>query len=730
MNLEEFHSVLEQQDARGYELNSQQREAVDYNGGPLWIIAGPGSGKTEVLVTRTLRLLCVEPRVAPRSMLITTFTKKAARNLEDRLASYMTALQAADSSLQSVDLADLRVGTIHSLCNDILQEYRAPNYQNVRLLDEVDQHLFVYKRAEIANNTDLNFWRFFGYAVLDWNRGSSNPPNKWQRTKTAVVLFNHIVEDVVDVATMSTQGGYWATLAAYYSQYAAVLAQTYRCDWAHLQLRFLEFLNTPAGQRFLNGDGADYLPLEHILVDEYQDTNPIQERIYLALGQRAPYNIAVVGDDDQALYRFRGGTVAGMVNFDRACQAQYGIAPRQVPLLSNYRSHPAIVDFFNNYIESHPEMRVPGTRAPGKQSVVAASSISGAYPAVGWISRSLARDLPAAVADLVVDHLIADGIISDYSQCAILFRSTKDSPQNAGPYIAEFRRRGVPIYNPRSKSFMEAEEVQTLLAAVIRTIDLDNVWASNQLRDLGSAVQEWINTLQVVESNSANNAAALIDYITRSNATIRRLCQRTPGGYLDTTLHQIIYRILACEPFPTWQRDPERNYRLSKVTRLIESYHSMGLDTLRAASDGQALDTIFLNNLYYTFLGYLIDTGIDDDEDDEVVVPQGMLPFMTIHQSKGLEFPFVVVTKLGGSPRVGVAQILEGQLTPFRRDLYPRPVRTPEILAFEDDVRLYYVAYSRAEYGLILVATQDQLKNAVSIPARDFNTFRWNTPVI
>jgi DNA helicase-2/ATP-dependent DNA helicase PcrA len=150
MDLATFHACLEQLGARGYPLNQRQRDAVDHGSGPLWIIAGPGSGKSEVLVTRTLKLLCVDPQVPPRSIFLTTFTTKAARNLEDRLSAYLLALQGADPSLRAVDLSDLRIGTLHSLCNDILQEYRYPAYQNVRLLDDVEQHLFAYRCADIA----------------------------------------------------------------------------------------------------------------------------------------------------------------------------------------------------------------------------------------------------------------------------------------------------------------------------------------------------------------------------------------------------------------------------------------------------------------------------------------------------------------------------------------------------------------------------------------------------
>lgn len=730
MNLNFFHQVLAGQNGRGYDLNQNQRNAVEYDGAPLWIIAGPGSGKTEVLVTRTLRLLCVGNQIDPRSMLITTFTKKAARNMEDRLASYLSVLQAAEPSLNSVDLADLRIGTIHSLCNDILLEYRAPAYQNVRLLDDVDQHLFVHRYAAIVGEQDLGFWSTFEYAVSYWSRNSSRPPNKWQRAKTAVNLFNHIVEDLVDIDLMRARGGSWAQLANYYVQYRDALQQRYRCDFAHLQLRFLDFLNTQAGQRFLDGDGSNHLPLKQVLVDEYQDTNPIQERIYLALAQRSPHNLTVVGDDDQALYRFRGGTVACMVNFDQACQTAFSVQPYQIPLLDNYRSHNSIVTYFNDYITSHPEMLDPGVRAPGKQNVTASSSISGTYPAVSWISRQRTGDLASAVANLVEGHLIRDGIIQDLSQCVILFRSTKDSPQNAGPYLAEFARRNIPVYNPRSKSFMESVEVQCLLAALINTVDLDGIWAGNLMRELTPTVQGWVNTLRAIFNDPSYNTTALLNYIQNSNRELRRLCQTNPGSFLGVSLHEILFRIISLEPFRTWRQNPERNLRLSKVTRLIESYHSMNLDALRADPGGNALAPNFLEQFYYMFIGYLIDTGIDDDEDEEVVVPQGSLPFMTIHQSKGLEFPFVIVTQMGNSPRTGAAQILENELAPFRRDLYPRTTRTPDVLAVEDDIRLMYVAYSRAEYGLIMVGTPGQLRDSVTIPSRDFTNFRRTIPVI
>ncbi|MHC0066863.1 UvrD-helicase domain-containing protein [Nostoc sp. UIC 10890] len=735
IDLTTFHQCLVQATARGYDLDEKQKEAVKYGDGPLWLLAGPGSGKSEVLVTRTLKLLCVDG-VDPGSILLTTFTDKAARNLQDRLATYLAALQNAELNLKDVDLADIRIGTLHSLCNDILQEYRHPDYQNVRLLNQVEQDLFTYQYTDISDYQDLAFWQHFDYAVRYWY-DKKYPPRKWLRAKAAVTLFNHIVEDYVDIQLMLNAGGYWAILAKFYQQYAQALKDKYRCDFAHLQECFLNFTTSDVGHNFLQGSDQNP-PLLYVLVDEYQDTNPIQEQIYLALANRSPHNITVVGDDDQALYRFRGGNVTCMVNFDQACMAKFNQSPHQIQLDNNYRSHPEIVNFFNHYITSFPEMTQPGVRAPGKEPVKSASSIAGAYPAVSWIQTKKVGDLANTVAEFITNHLIGDKIISDLSQCVLLLRSAKDSQQNAGQFIAAFQQYGIPIYNPRSKSFMESEEVQCLLAALIQVIDSNRTFQVKkdpQGKPFSwiTTIQQWFNTLDRVRNDHSIPTKLLDDYLNKSNAELPKICANSlnkmdQGRFLKLNLLEIIYRILSREPFKTWKQDPIKNLRLAKVTRLFEGYNSFNLDVLQSNINGNYTDDSFLNRLYNMLIGYLIETGIDDDEDDEIIFPPGYLPIMTIHQSKGLEFPFVfVVMKLGREGKVGAAQMLEQTLAPFRQVLYPRDTRNPEDLAIEDDIRLLYVAYSRAQNGLILIGTKDQIKNHISVPNRNHQEFQRNT---
>jgi len=243
-------------------------------------------------------------------------------------------------------------------------------------------------------------------------------------------------------------------------------------------------------------------------------------------------------------------------------------------------------------------------------------------------------------------------------------------------------------------------------------------------------VQIWIDSLNTVNNDPAIPTQSLVNYITQSNTSLAQTCALHPNNFINLNLLEILFRILSLEPFRTWKRDPVQNLRLSKVTRLLESYQSFNLGNLRANAVGTEIDSTFLNQFYFMFVSYLIEAGIDDDEDEDIIVPRGYLPIMTIHQSKGLEFPFVFVAQLGQKSPVGSAQILENDLTPFRQDLYPRISREPDLLSLEDDIRLLYVAYSRAQYGLILVGTREHIASHVAAPGRDDKLFRRNIRVI
>jgi DNA helicase-2/ATP-dependent DNA helicase PcrA len=253
-------------------------------------------------------------------------------------------------------------------------------------LDEFDRLLFIYEHSDLASSgsqqsVHLPLWRNFHYLVsrysrvtgYRWGQTSTYLPHRWLRANATVRLFDRIVEDRINVNQMRLQGGVWNTLADSYEAYRTQLEANIRCDFAHLQQKFIDFLATPNGSRFLNGDGSSEHPgIRHVLVDEYQDTNPIQEEIYLGLASCPPHNLCVVGDDDQSLYRFRGGTVECMVNFDQACRSAWGqhVQITQRSLSTNYRSQSTIVSWCDEYIRSFSFMTQPWARVANKPNLL------------------------------------------------------------------------------------------------------------------------------------------------------------------------------------------------------------------------------------------------------------------------------------------------------------------------------------------------------------------------
>lgn len=710
-------------------LTPDQERIVRHPGGPGWVLAGPGSGKTEVLTIAVLRLLYVEGdpvqmnRVPPEAIFVTTFTDKAARNLEDRILNYRARLVAADPTLAGIDVSKLRIGTLHGLANDLLQEFRAPNYQNVRLMDEFEQALFVREHVSLikAPNAaaEIAFWQNFPWLFTprEWQPTRAYPPSRWNSTRKLVVLLNRIVEDRVSVSGLRAARGQLARLADLYEEYLRHLHANFRCDFSQLQGRFFDFLGTPLGQSFLEGDGTPANSgIQWVLVDEYQDTNPMQEEIYFRLAERAQHNLLVVGDDDQAMYRFRGGSVECMVTFDQACQAFWGIPATSVTrysLVDNFRSNTAIVGFFNDYITAFPLMGTPGARSP-KPPIVARKVIPQTYPAVGRIVGKTLPDVARLFAQTAAE-LINTGRVNDASECCLLLKSTKESPHNAGPYVAALAAEGLSVYNPRNKSFMEQEEVQGLLGAILAVVDPRRRYAQDpaNANSIPAAEAEFRAAYDALEAAHPD----LANYIARCRAAVLG----KPGSPFDCNLQELAYYVMSREPFSTWQNDPVRRFRLARITKLLEAYSSTPvLDPttgqprpnvtrgfMRGSTDfpGEVVAP-WLYSFYHLFLTYVVDAGMNDEEDDEVICPPGMVPVMTMHQSKGLEFPFVFVGHMGDNATVGPSHHLETLFSAYPANPARSFVRRPEIeRAAMDMIRQYYVAYSRAEYALIFLGT-------------------------
>lgn len=712
----------------GRKLNNEQKQAVSHDNGPLWILAGPGSGKTEVLVLRCLKVALVDG-VEPRAIILTTFTEKAARALQERLLTRKAAIQKKFPSIADVNISDIRVGTLHSIANDIMHEFRYLPYQNIQLLDELEQLMFVHKKAAIAASgwpkkpPPDDFWVTFGF-LLD--RITGFYPGRWKRAKAGVDLFNRIVEDRIDTDAMmmplecTTSGRddvaseiNLKRAVDLYQDYAAELERENLVDFAHLQLHFLRFLNSPQAGAFLEGDGSATRPgVRHVLVDEYQDTNPIQELIYFQLASQPPHNLSVVGDDEQALYRFRGGDVRCILSFEAAVKKFFRERVTKIYLTANYRSLEPIVNFYNLLAQSTESTRML-RELVGKPNISAVRTDKVDHPAVVQIRRPNVTETAQEFARFLLS-IHRKGIINDYSDCTLLVRSTRERRPNgnlteAGEYANQLRSVKVPIYNPRSRAMLEEPEVQVTLGAMLEFLDSENAIdeLSRKQTFQNRVMRDWREIFRIYAAKQP-----LGKYV---ESGAHAISQMPKSRRLDMELLEIFYTIISQKPLRQAQDDPEQTLRLSVLSSVLDAFTSVhGPEVMTDDRNEGRISIQWKRAFYFSFLDLLISEGLNDFEDVEESFPEGRLPIMTFHQAKGLEFPIVFV----GSLNVTADQVkwkaqskefaLEDMLKPWRLSLGSE--KLPPFDAFEraeqDTIRLYYVAYSRAKDLLVLLSPE------------------------
>ena len=281
--------------------NPEQEQAILHVEGPLYIPAGPGSGKTRVLLWRTLNLI-VFHGINPEEVFLSTFTEKAAFQLQEGLR----ALLGAVTTLTNVpfDISSMYVGTVHSLCRRLLTDRRfSAERKRSRaplLMDEIDQYIYLYKRARWEELTSHLGWGDEANENINEYFSRRKSPSKHTAVMNCISFFNRLSEENIDPrgAQELVGDGDLRKLLNFYEEYLASLSEpppAGTMDFSLLQQRALRVLKRHESSNKI---------FRHVIIDEYQDTNPVQEQIYFELA-RGYNNLCVVGDDDQGLYRIQ-----------------------------------------------------------------------------------------------------------------------------------------------------------------------------------------------------------------------------------------------------------------------------------------------------------------------------------------------------------------------------------------------------------------------------------------
>ncbi len=757
--------------------NPAQKQAILHSEGPLYITAGPGSGKTRVILWRTLNLL-VFHNVPPDEICLTTFTEKAATQLREGLQALLG--HVSNVTKRQFDLSAMYVGTMHSLCLRLLADRRfSPDRlrpRPPRLMDQLDQYFFLYRRRnwsdllameglDIEDNGSLIVNEVFG--------GSYD--SRHEAATHCIALFNRLSEECIepqialewlgeDVETQYFLNKHgidpsgMAMLLRLYGHYRTMLAtreNTPCADFALIQQAAYDALceQPTSGSVF-----------RHVIVDEYQDTNTIQERLFVKLAE-GHRNLCVVGDDDQALYRFRGATVENFVEFPSRCRQHLGIEPNHVELSVNYRSRPPIVSYYRRFIDLCNWTRKDGQgqyRVAGK---VLRPFRDDSGPAVVATRGGSPEDCFEEIADLVV-RLLKAKRVTDPNQIAFLYPSLK-TPQCTRA-IAALEARGLKVYAPRAGKFLqvpEATDMLGLLAHIIGPGGLGGYHAAargqyTQYRNwLSGAVeraqdlmaedahlaqyvsfrQEEIETTiadgkvlqQVLESHGweqgdeydparmkralgvapglserarrqfARNS--LDDAVSRFREqghpmNLRYVVRRVTG--LDWSLLDAFYQLCGMRHFrdafdlAESGEDEGPACNLSLVSQYLRRY----LDQYGAMLTADTLnDQMQMRLLFGSYCYALWRLEESEFEDPDNPFPKGRIPFLTIHQSKGLEFPVVVLGnpfKLDRGP-----QKTEVMVHRFVSREEGEPL---DRMSEFDIMRMFYVSLSRPQNLLVL----------------------------
>ena len=680
--------------------NPQQQKAIHTTEGPLLIIAGPGSGKTFTLVERIYHLIS-DHGIPPERIFVSTFTEKAAAELITRVSSRL----AADNI--SVNLNEMYIGTFHSICLRFLEENREFTRlkRNFTLLDQFDQQYFLYQRLR-------DYQEIEGSEHIINSRG-------WRGAATLMTWVNKVSEEALDPEILlNAAEPEVQALGRCYQQYQKHLEEENYLDFSTIQIEALRLLE---GHPEILDEIRE--KIQYLMVDEYQDTNTIQERILFKLAE-PDYNLCVVGDDDQGLYRFRGATIRNILEFPQNDFS--GAVCQQVRLTTNYRSHPDIIEFYNEWMETL-DWTVDGKTFRYEKEIVPDpeadfTEMPTALKIAGHNTENWHKEVLA-----FLYRLRDSGALTDWNQVAFLFWSVKNPKAVA---LAEaLEAGGIPVYSPRSNQFFERKEIRLMIGALIFLFpQFPEVrqWREDVRLDIWDYYDEECFREFTDELRRPKNQL-LLAWCRRQARVHRTLTEGT-----DYAFSGLFYELLQFPLFSQYLGDvtqgnvidsrPARNLAIfSQLLHKYEYLHHINVltpDTLER----------HLWRLFNQFFRFLKDGGLDEYEDASEYAPSGCVSFMTIHQSKGLEFPVVIVGSMHSYPRKQYSDLDEL----LQENYYSKePFEPLEETKNYDFWRLFYTAFSRAQ-NLLLLTCQEQVSGR-RVPSKYFKPvydllLPWRTP--
>jgi DNA helicase-2/ATP-dependent DNA helicase PcrA len=730
---------------------------------PLLIVAGPGTGKTTALVLRALRHVIVD-QMAPEHIMITTFTRKAAKEVRTRLIEWgekiISHILEKQSSrlaptfldfIRSVDINRFITGTLDSLCEQILADDRNPNERPATVIEQFAANQILARQGGVYGEVQAVGDELKSY-LAQFAFDGDPPETIGDITRILRTLIDRFVQDEVDVAAYSKSRGHKEAKAAVvriYDRYRSALAADNQMDFALLEERFLARI-----RRSNQPLPTPLQELKALLVDEYQDTNPIQERIYFELAKRTSASLTAVGDDDQSLYRFRGATIELFRDFARRAQSEYGLpTPKLEYLIENYRSTPDIVSFFNSFIKNDPDFA--GARISPPKPDIKEKLAKNNVPVLGMFRETpeeLAEDLAKFLNQVFrTGGRPADDRLNEVIRCApssgdvgdaVVLGSTVNEfkrpfmGQPAKPRLPSLLRNelaqfGIGCFNPRGRALRDVPQVRLLLGLVLESIDPSSAEnpAGRLAPDMAitliakNAFGSWRTAASQFLANKpkAVNGKTISGVLT----TWRDLTVRGTSNGSEWPILDLFYSFIPW--IIEFQNDPECQVYLEAISRCAAQAATFSAYRALLLRDNPHRQRS-IEGVLRDVLAPIADDLVDVDEEIMPSVPRTVLNLMTIHQAKGLEFPLVIVDvssdftmnhpknrfkRFPDDP--SPVTVMEDELASCTPIGPLRAARTAIQRSFEDLIRQSYVAYSRPQNVLLLVGCVKTLSYKTSI---------------
>ena len=626
------------------DLNESQRKAVEYIDGPSLVIAGAGSGKTRVLTYKIAYLL--QQGVKPWSIMALTFTNKAAREMKERIGK-----------LVGQELAQhLYMGTFHSIFSRILRaEAQHIGFtNNFTIYDESDSRSLIKTIVKEMGLDEKVYKPASVHSRISMAKNNLMSAENYARDKELYQADQR--------AKMPRVGDIFIT-------YVQRCQQANAMDFDDLLTLTFKLFQEHEDIRKKYADRFDFL-----LVDEYQDTNHAQMRIVMQLCKEKE-RVCAVGDDSQSIYSFRGANIDNILSF----QSRFKEA-RLFKLEQNYRSTQSIVEAANSLIK-HNSNQIPKnvySKNDKGESLIYKPAYSDKEEAL-IVCREIKR--------------IKRQDDCQYSDFAILYRTNAQSRS----FEEEFRKQGIPYRIYGGLSFFQRKEIKDVIAYFRLVANPDDEEAFKRIinypaRGIGNttlakiatcALDNHVSFWQVISSPehyglgvNKGTLAKLESFRLMISGFVEKSASMNAFDLGDTIVKE---SGISADIYKSGSRDPEDLARQENLEELLGGMQSFVEECREEGREQEAYLTDYLQ-------GVALLSDLDSKGDDD----EPRVSLMTVHASKGLEFPTVFVVGL-------------------EENIFPSAI-VSTLRELEEERRLLYVAITRAEKHCVLTSAKNRFR--------------------